>query len=589
MRVADFFCGAGGFSEGFRQAGFDIVFAVDKWSPAVTTYRANKPETKVIQDDVIRISELADDEFDLLVPDTEVIVGSPPCVAFSNSNRSGNGDKTLGLRLLHAYLRIVARKKFKHDSALKYWVLENVPNIQEYVKSSYTGAELEIPGLGRNVILCPIGDSSGIYNAKYFGVPSNRRRFLCGEFPKPVQTCTDETVVPMQRVLDALGEPCHTNRSRMVDCNCPDLVLPVQDVSDHQYEYVLQEFEWEKTKRLKQDKGYMGKMSFPEDTTKPSRTIMATMSPSSRESMILKSPNGTFRLPTVREAASMMSFPLDYRFYGVTRGIKYTLVGNAVPPRLSYAIAAAICVKEGRSLPSEYRRISHDPHIEFVDLNGSIVPENKEKRKRVDARFRYHIPYLIIGGYRVELTNFSRSDSKRRRHAWRVELHHGQGKDKARFYTPQISAEDMDEKLRDRIEAFIMDMGSQLCDADEFQRRYCMTKVERGEIAGPYELLDQIRAFIDTLSINNHAEERVQLGVDSRQIPRAIAVGYYILQEIVSLIGGMCDGRDNKKAGIGKDQDITRKHQDDRDSSEVQRRHQPRDRVPDSPEVPSLQ
>ena len=28
MRVADFFCGGGGFSEGFRQAGFDIVFAV---------------------------------------------------------------------------------------------------------------------------------------------------------------------------------------------------------------------------------------------------------------------------------------------------------------------------------------------------------------------------------------------------------------------------------------------------------------------------------------------------------------------------------------------------------------------------------
>ena len=34
MRVADFFCGGGGFSEGFRQAGFKIVFAVDKWEPA---------------------------------------------------------------------------------------------------------------------------------------------------------------------------------------------------------------------------------------------------------------------------------------------------------------------------------------------------------------------------------------------------------------------------------------------------------------------------------------------------------------------------------------------------------------------------
>lgn len=58
MRVADFFCGGGGFSEGFRQAGFEIVFAVDKWGPAVKTYKGNKPSVNVIQDDVIRISEL---------------------------------------------------------------------------------------------------------------------------------------------------------------------------------------------------------------------------------------------------------------------------------------------------------------------------------------------------------------------------------------------------------------------------------------------------------------------------------------------------------------------------------------------------
>ena len=64
MRVADFFCGGGGFSEGFRQAGFDIVFAVDKWEPAITTYRGNKPGVNAVLDDVIRISNLPDDEFD---------------------------------------------------------------------------------------------------------------------------------------------------------------------------------------------------------------------------------------------------------------------------------------------------------------------------------------------------------------------------------------------------------------------------------------------------------------------------------------------------------------------------------------------
>lgn len=121
MRVADFFCGGGGFSEGFRQAGFEIVFAVDKWAPAVNTYKGNKPGANVIQDDVIRISNLPDDEFEALVPDSEVIIGSPPCQSFSHSNKSGNADKELGIKLIEAYLKIVARKKFKQGSVLRYW------------------------------------------------------------------------------------------------------------------------------------------------------------------------------------------------------------------------------------------------------------------------------------------------------------------------------------------------------------------------------------------------------------------------------------------------------------------------------------
>jgi len=553
MRVADFFCGAGGFSEGFRQAGFEIAFAVDKWLPAVTTYKANKPGAHVILDDVIRISNLPDDEFEELVPDTEVIIGSPPCVAFSNSNKSGNGDKELGIGLLNAYLRIVARKRFKDHSQLKYWVLENVPNIQNYILSSYTAAELGVPQLGEHAVLCPRRTSSRVYNAKYFGVPSNRKRFLCGEFPGPVETYTDETVVSMQKVLDALGEPCHANRDQIADCNYRGLVLPVQDVSDQQYEYIVPEFEWEKAQRLKQDKGYMGKMSFPEATNRPSRTVMATMSANSRESMILKTPDGRYRLPTVREAASMMSFPLDYKFYGATKGIKYTLVGNAVPPKLSYAIAAAICHKEGLTLPSEYLRITHDPHIEFVDLNGITVPEKKEKPKHSDARFKYHIPYLIIDAYRVELTNCGRSNSKHRKYTWRVKLHHGQGKGKAKFYTPRISAADISQELGDQVQTFVRDMVPRLCSAREFQRRHCMTAAERGNMIGPYELLERTREFIEASLSEDERRRTVQVHDDPKHVPQAISVGYYILERLTKAIGGMGDGRYNKEAGTVED------------------------------------
>ena len=50
----------------------------------------------------------------------------------------------------------------------------------------------------------------------------------------------------------------------------------------------------------------------------------------------------------------MMSFPLDYWFYGDSKGVKHTLVGNAVPPKLSYAVAVAIAKKENQPLPEGY-------------------------------------------------------------------------------------------------------------------------------------------------------------------------------------------------------------------------------------------
>ena len=98
MQVIDLFCGAGGFSEGFRQAGFEVIWAIDKWQPAVTTHSANHVNSNTILGDVEAISLLSDELFDLTVPDAEIIIGSPPCVAFSNSNKSGKGDKALGIR-----------------------------------------------------------------------------------------------------------------------------------------------------------------------------------------------------------------------------------------------------------------------------------------------------------------------------------------------------------------------------------------------------------------------------------------------------------------------------------------------------------
>ena len=110
-----------------------------------------------------------------------------------------------------------------------------------------------------------------------------------------------------------------------------EVYLQVRNITDHHYIQELAEHQWKKAKPLKLDKGYMGKMSFPKNLDKPSRTVVATKYFVARESFIFGF-DGRSRAPTIRELACLMSFPIDYRFFGNSIGIKWKLVGNAVPP-----------------------------------------------------------------------------------------------------------------------------------------------------------------------------------------------------------------------------------------------------------------
>lgn len=135
---------------------------------------------------------------------------------------------------IEAYLRIIARKKAKPNSVLQYWVLENVPAVKDYIKEEYSAKDL---GLQGDIVLRPHEGAAGIYNAKYFGAPTNRERYLCGEFPQPQQTHTDKTAVTLRQVLTALGEPTSEKNDLICDVNYPDLHMKRKDVTDHGYIY----------------------------------------------------------------------------------------------------------------------------------------------------------------------------------------------------------------------------------------------------------------------------------------------------------------------------------------------------------------
>src|SRR5256885_1483855 len=112
---------------------------VDYWEPAVKTFNHNfglRCPVKNVLDFEKSIEEIE------ALPDTDIILGSPPCVTFSSSNISGKADKALGVTLTQIFLRIVAVKKWKKNSKLKAWFMENVPSSIKHLGSEYTFEEL---------------------------------------------------------------------------------------------------------------------------------------------------------------------------------------------------------------------------------------------------------------------------------------------------------------------------------------------------------------------------------------------------------------------------------------------------------------
>jgi len=113
-KVVDLFAGAGGFSQGFRDAGYEVAAAVDKDRQATDTYRLNHPEvphSRVITADITEIDSTTEGSeateqlgkqvklssparlFEQINGDIDVVVGGPPCQAFSKAGYRASGDE----------------------------------------------------------------------------------------------------------------------------------------------------------------------------------------------------------------------------------------------------------------------------------------------------------------------------------------------------------------------------------------------------------------------------------------------------------------------------------------------------------------
>lgn len=471
LKVIDFFCGAGGFSEGFRQQGFKIVRGVDFWQPAIDTHNLNHRLNDTVKDILDFWSEDSADAVEIeKLEDTEFLIGSPSCVSFSMSNRAGKADKSDGIRLIEAYLRVIAVKKYKKDSKLKAWYMENVPKSRNFIKQEYTFDQLNLAKWSENngfkkenVALKIQGE---ILNAGNYGAPQERKRFIAGEwietgeFISPIITHNEhKAVVDVRNKMPKINE-LKTTRKKFIDPNYPNIKLNIKELTDHFYDTGVYKIEWEKAEFLKTNHPFMGKMSFPENENRTSRTVMATRSASTREALLYKSEysrtgNGEYRLPTIREIASLMGFPYVYQFVG-SEGTKWRQVGNSVCSHQSAALAKALRRKNKLKIISDskisFKQLENNSN-KINNLNTFAKRKFESPRKRQEnARFRRHV--LKIGNMTVDLMNYHPNKKDDVANGWYVTAFFGTGDGYGVKVFSKSEKQEIESLLRDKFDNF---------------------------------------------------------------------------------------------------------------------------------------
>ncbi len=527
LTVLDFFCGAGGFSEGFKQMGYEIVYGFDHWKPAVDTFNHNfnlNCEPKNILDFNNSIEEIEK------LPDTEIIIGSPPCVSFSSSNKSGNADKSLGVELTETFLKIVAVKKHQPNSKLKAWFMENVVNSKRYLQTAYTFKDLGLADWANKNRISPLKIAIDLYenttviNSADYGSFQARKRVISGEITKKskliIPSPTHSDIVQKGKInyltigsiKQSFPNPFTKESDRVVQDPQYPITISQKLITDHFYDTGIYKVEWKFSKYWKTNHPYMGKMSFPENENKPSRTITATKIANSRESIIYKSEidrigDGEYRLPTVREAAIIMGFPITYQFIGAENN-KWRLVGNAVCCSVSRAFAKIVLEELKLSIPKSLE-LNHKPNIdEVINLNTyKLKTFDKPPVKNKGSRFRRHA--IKDGNLTVTLSNYDiEKNPKSAEGKWFTSIQYGTGKGfpiqkvKDNYFKKLekiiINHKEGNDFLKYINNGFSEKIGS----ANELQKLYEQQKSNK-TYTEPTELVDLVKEVIDKLNFEN--------------------------------------------------------------------------------------
>lgn len=351
--VIDLFCGCGGFSKGFEQAGFNVRFGIDMWKDATITYQHNFPNAVVLNEDITNISgnDILE-KSNMSSEEVDVIIGGPPCQGFSVSGKRMIDDERN--KLYKSYVQIVSEIK------PKIFVMENVPGLVRLFKGQVAEQVIEdFTNIGYVV-------QQKILSADNYGVPQQRKRvFFVGVRDDLVDAGYTYTYPEPYRG-NGTDLPAWTCKDAISDLDfVPDDVVVGEDIPykiDAQNDYqvymrrnsnsILNHSITVHNARTKEiiamvpDGGNYKDLPEELQSTRKVHIAWTRMASNKPCFTIDTGHNHHFhykenRVPTVRESARIQSFPDDFRFIGIkTSQLKQ--VGNAVPPLLAESIAKSI-------------------------------------------------------------------------------------------------------------------------------------------------------------------------------------------------------------------------------------------------------
>lgn len=365
-KVVDIFCGAGGMSLGFEQAGFDIVVAVDHDSIHSQTHQQNFPACQTLTRD---ISELTGAEIceaaDINGEDVDVVIGGPPCQGFSIGGKRRKDDpRNL---LIFEFARIL------EELQPQYWVMENVEGLLNGASRIIMVSFLDRLKKSGYAIAEPIQT----LDSRNYGVPQRRKRvFILGykptltalSYPEPGPDTHIKTVISCPTVWEAISDLCPLD-------NHPELFF--EDIYrgelgiGSEYSKILRgtidDHDNHSISRNSNSNALTGcrrSLHTKETIRRFSETKPGTYEPISRlyrlkkegVSNVLRAGTGkthgsytaprpihpvTPRCITVREAARLQSFP-DWFQFDSTIWHGFRQVGNSVPPFLARTVGASV-------------------------------------------------------------------------------------------------------------------------------------------------------------------------------------------------------------------------------------------------------